>query len=152
MAKYTSYIKISLYIVHSNRRVMDHDCAYMTRLINGPVAYVWAAFTALLFQAGPPAIIFHVADARENLLGQKAFLHPIFSSISVRSPRRPKGITIHVHLQAGQYRARTPPLALVTKALATKSYLGKRPTGFKPWRAHIFLGNLRADTGSSQCF
>lgn len=46
---------------------MDHDCA---RLINGPVAYVWAAFTALLFQAGPPAIIFHVADA--DLLGRPA--------------------------------------------------------------------------------
>lgn len=39
---------------------MDRDCA---RLINGPVAYVRGAFTALLFQAGPPAIIFHVVDA-----------------------------------------------------------------------------------------
>jgi len=100
---------------------MDHDCA---RLINGPVAYVWAAFTVLLFQAGPPAIIFRVADAGENLLGQPAssshFLVDLRSIIEVRKRQlsgftRDGSIYRHVFL--------SPPL--VTKALATKSYLGK---------------------------
>lgn len=57
MVKHMSCVET---FIHSNRIVMDHDCA---RLINGPVAYVWGRIYRVLFQAGPPAIIFHIADA-----------------------------------------------------------------------------------------
>lgn len=101
MAKYKDVVyKDSLYIAHSNRIVMDHDCA---RFINGPVAYVWAAFTALLFQAGPPAIIFHVADARESIRTSAFFIQ--FSRRSPFDHPGPKGITIRFHSRAGQYIA-----------------------------------------------